>query len=391
MPSMISKRNLCNMKQAWEIKKLGDICCKKQQIARAVKTYSPSDSIVYIDISAIDSSTNEITEPTTMLLKDAPSRAQQVVEKNDILVSLVRPNLKNIALICDDRNNLVASSGFCILRTKENPRFLKYIVLGEPFTNYLISRTSGANYPAVREDDVKGYSIPIPPLPEQEKIVAELDCLSGIIEKKKQQLKEYDALAQSIFYEMFGDIITNEKGWNSNTIGNIANFYNGVAHEGCISENGKYGVVNSKFISTNGQVRKYCESQMFPLYKNDIVMVMSDVPNGKALAKCYVVEENDTYTLNQRICAFRGYGLISTFLFYCLNRHPYYLSFDNGNSQTNLRRNDVLNCPIIIPPLALQQEFASKIEAIEKQKELIKQSIAETETLFNSRMDFYFN
>ena len=93
------------MKQGWEIKKLGDICCKKQQIARAVKTYSPSDSIVYIDISAIDSSTNEITEPTTMLLKDAPSRAQQVVEKNDILVSLVRPNLKNIALICDDRNN----------------------------------------------------------------------------------------------------------------------------------------------------------------------------------------------------------------------------------------------------------------------------------------------
>ena len=226
---------------------------------------------------------------------------------------------------------------------------------------------------------------------EQEKIVAELDCLSSIIEKKKQQLKEYDALAQSIFYEMFGDIITNEKGWDSNTIGNIANFYNGAAHEGCISENGKYCVVNSKFISTNGVVRKYCESQISPLYKNDIVMVMSDVPNGKALAKCYIIEDDEKYTLNQRICAFRGYELIPTFLFYCLNRHPYYLSFDNGNAQTNLRMNEVLDCPIIIPSLALQQEFASKIETIEKQKELIKQSIAETETLFNSRMDFYFN
>ena len=228
-------------------------------------------------------------------------------------------------------------------------------------------------------------------LVEQEKIVAELDCLSGIIEKKKQQLKEYDALAQSIFYEMFGNPIDNEKGWDNNTIGNIANFYNGAAHEGNISENGKYCVVNSKFVSTNGLVRKYCDSQISPLYKNDIVMVMSDVPNGKTLAKCYIVEENDTYTLNQRICAFRNYDLIPTFFFYCLNRHPYYLSFDNGNSQTNLRRNEVLACPIIIPPLALQQEFASKIEAIEKQKELIKQSIAETETLFNSRMDYYFN
>ena len=283
-----------------------------------------------------------------------------------------------------DFDFVLGADGVKILQPIEciNAKFLKYYLEFCKIPSLGYSR----HYKLLKE-----IKIPIPSLPEQENIVAELDCLSGIIEKKKQQLKEYDALAQSIFYEMFGDIITNEKGWNSNTIGNIANFYNGVAHEGCISENGKYGVVNSKFISTNGQVRKYCESQMFPLYKNDIVMVMSDVPNGKALAKCYVVEENDTYTLNQRICAFRGYGLISTFLFYCLNRHPYYLSFDNGNSQTNLRRNDVLNCPIIIPPLALQQEFASKIEAIEKQKELIKQSIAETETLFNSRMDYYFN
>ena len=378
------------MKQGWEIKKIGEVCCKKQQIARATKKYTPSDNIAYIDISAIDSATNEIMEPTILRFQDAPSRAQQVVEKDDILVSLVRPNLKNIAQVNESREDLVASSGFCVLRTKENPRYIRYVVLGERFTNYLISRTSGANYPAVREEDIKEYPIPIPPLPEQEKIVSELDCLSGLIEKKRQQLKELDALAQSIFYEMFGNPVENERGWEVKKIGEIADFYNGAAHEGEISSDGKYCVVNSKFISSNGLVRKFCDSQIFPLLKNDIVMVMSDVPNGKALAKCYVIEDTDKYTLNQRICVFRNYNADTIYLYYCLNRNPYYLRFDNGNGQTNLRKNDVLNCPIILPPLPLQQTFAQKVEAIEKQKELIKQSIIEAETLLASRMQYYF-
>ena len=387
------------MKQGWEIKKLGDICCKKQQIARALKTYSPSDSIVYIDISAIDSSTNEITEPTTILLQDAPSRAQQVVEKNDILVSLVRPNLKNIALICDDRNNLVASSGFCILRTKENPRFLKYIVLGEPFTNYLISRTSGANYPAVREDDVKGYSIPIPPLSEQEKIVAELDCLSGIIEKKKQQLKEYDALAQSIFYEMFGNPIDNEKGWEvkklgeefeissggtpntKNTLywvdGDISWIGSNMCHNDIIYQN------DGKYITNEG-----LEHSSAKMYQDGYVIVaLVGATIGKtALLKFPTTTNQNVAGIN--VPSNRNYT--SEYVFYLIqNLYGLFQSIGNGKfKMANL--SFIRSLPLIVPPLTLQQEFASKIEAIEKQKELIKQSIAETETLFNSRMDFYF-
>ena len=226
------------MKQGWEIKKLGEVCCEKRQIIRATRKFSPSDDIVYIDISAIDTISNEIKDPSILPFQEAPSRAQQVVENGDILVSLVRPNLKNIAQINDNRNNLVASSGFCVLRTKLNPRYIKYIVLGDRFTNYLVSRTSGANYPAVREEDVKEYSIPVPPIAEQEKIVVELDCLSGIIEKKREQLKELDALAQSIFYTMFGDPITNEKGWEVDRLGNLCEISSSkriYAHEYCDS------------------------------------------------------------------------------------------------------------------------------------------------------------
>ena len=312
-----------------------------------------------------------------MLLKDAPSRAQQVVEKNDILVSLVRPNLKNIALICDDRNNLVASSGFCILRTKENPRFLKYIVIGEPFTNYLISRTSGANYPAVREDDVKGYSIPIPPLPEQEKIVAELDCLSGIIEKKKQQLKEYDALAQSIFYEMFGNPIDNEKGWEMKKLGDVCKIICGQDYKSVKDDNGKYPIYGT------GGIMGYASQYRCPA--NSIIIGRKGNINNPLFVNC------EFWNVDTAFGVVPNTFILEPLFFFFFCKNYDFTKHDVSVTIPSLRRTDIIEINVPCPTLTLQQEFASKIEAIEKQKELIKQSIAETETLFNSRMDFYFN
>lgn len=146
---------------------------------------------------------------------DAPSRAQQKVEYGDILISTVRPNLRNIAIVNDDASNLVASSGFCVLRINDAAlrRYIFYYVVSNKFTAYLGKLTNGANYPAVKETDVRKAFIPIPPKPTQLSIVSELDKLNELIRIKKEQLKDYDTLAQSIFYEMFGDPVENEKGW----------------------------------------------------------------------------------------------------------------------------------------------------------------------------------
>ena len=83
----------------------------------------------------------------------------------------------------------------------------------------------------------------------------------------------------------------------------IVDFLNGKGHEKNIVENGRYIVVNSKFISTDGDTQKFSNEQICPVYKDDILMVMSDLPNGRALAKCFYIEDDDKYTLNQRICA----------------------------------------------------------------------------------------
>ena len=144
--------------------------------------------------------------------------------------------------------------------------------------------------------------------------------------------------------------------WEVKPLGTVAGYTNGKAHEGSISDFGKYAVVNSKFISTAGEVKKYSNQRFSPALKGEILMVMSDVPNGRAIARCFFVDRDDLYTVNQRICALRPFHVDGRLLLYRLNRNPFYLAFDDGVKQTNLRKDDVLSCPLALPTTKAEQE-----------------------------------
>ena len=105
---------------------------------------------------------------TEYILKEAPSRAQQHIQKGDIVVSTVRPNLRNVAITEYDDDNLVASSGFCVLRAiKCIPEYLFAIVCSNKFTDDMTKVVTGANYPAIKDSDVMNYIVAYPPLEEQ--------------------------------------------------------------------------------------------------------------------------------------------------------------------------------------------------------------------------------
>ena len=267
-------------------------------------------------------------------------------------------------------------------------------------TKYLNSLGAGATFKEISKRVVEQISILVPPLSVQEKIVAELDCLSGIIEKKKQQLKEYDALAQSIFYEMFGNPIDNEKGWEvkrfgeefeissggtpdtKNTLywenGDISWIGSNMCHNDIIYKN------DGKYITNEG-----LEHSSAKMYQDGCVIVaLVGATIGKtALLKFPTTTNQNVAGIN--VPSNRNYT--SEYVFHLIqNLYELFQSIGNGKfKMANL--SFVRSLPLLTPPLSLQLEFALKIEAIEKQKELLKQSIAETETLFNSRMDYYFN
>ena len=172
--------------KGWEVKKLREVCSPKKEIKRATKMFAPNDIIEYIDISSIDNSTQKMTGCTNYVMLDAPSRAQQCVQYGDIIVSTVRPNLKNIAIVDSYENNLVASSGFCVLRPSNIERnYLFHFIISDNFTNHLMGLTTGANYPAVRDSDIIASTIPIPPLSLQQTFATRIET----IEQQKEQVK----------------------------------------------------------------------------------------------------------------------------------------------------------------------------------------------------------
>ncbi len=149
-------------------------------------------------------------------------------------------------------------------------------------------------------------------------------------------------------------------------MGEVAKYRNGRAHENNISEGGKYVVINSKFVSTDGEVRKFSDTQIEPLYKGEIAFVLSDVPNGRAIARTFLVDKSEKYTLNQRIAGITpNENTDSYFLHILMNRNKYFLRFDDGNKQTNLSVNDVVQFEESYPSHKEQQkigEYFAKLD-----------------------------
>lgn len=191
----------------------------------------------------------------------------------------------------------------------------------------------------------------------------------------------------------------------------IVKFENGKGHERVVNEYGKYILLTSKAISTNLKSYRRTDEQLSPLYKDDITMVMSDLPNGKALAKCFLVDQDNLYTLNQRICrlTLNDQNILPKYLYYLLNRNCQLLQYDNGVDQTNLRKNDILKVELLIPPLEVQEEIVrildkfgeleAELEARKSQYEFWSEKLFEldecewktTEELFDTITDYVAN
>lgn len=224
---------------------------------------------------------------------------------------------------------------------------------------------------------------------EQQKIASCLSTLDNLItahNDKLDALKDHKkGLLQNLFPQE-GETVPKVRfpefegdgEWIETTLEQVADYENGKAHEKDIDENGDFIVANSKFISTEGETVKYTATAYCPANLGDILMVLSDVPNGKAIAKCFFVDEENRYSVNQRICRITATDCDSRFLFYIMDKNAYFLSFDDGVKQTNLRKSDVLEFPFRIPTNPVEQtKIASCLSAVDElitaQQEKIEQ------------------
>ncbi|MBG6186419.1 restriction endonuclease subunit S [Flavobacterium sp. CAN_S2] len=276
------------------------------------------------------------------------------VKIDDILVTK-DGTIGKVAFVDKVPKETTLNSGVFVVRPISkiyNSRYLYYILMSEYFKDFLNRLTAGSTISHLYQKDFIFFDFPKPSLKEQTAIATALSDIDNWINSLEQLLGKKRQIKQGAMQEL----LQPKKGWKVKNLGDIVDFKNGAAHENVVDKNGRYIIVNSKFISQNGNVVKHSNLNLCPLYKGEIAMVMSDIPNGKALAKCFIVEKNTLYTLNQRICAFKAKeDFDEKFIFYKINRNDYYLSFDSGSGQTNLRKDEVLNCPITFPNTKSEQ------------------------------------
>lgn len=208
--------------------KIGDLC---QPTRQRDPRHNPEDSFFYIDISTVDKDNKCITSPSELLGEEAPSRARKEVKADDILVSTVRPNLNAVAQVPQELDGEIASTGFCVLRPDQkqiNHRYLFYWTLTSDFIDHLVSNVRGANYPAVTDNIVKETLIPLPPLSEQRRIVELLDQADALRKKRAEADAKAQRILPALFIKMFGDPVTNPKGWDVIPVKSFAKVQGGL-------------------------------------------------------------------------------------------------------------------------------------------------------------------
>ena len=363
------------MKQGWEIKKLGEVCEIQggSTPKRTESSFWDNGTYPWFTIEDIREQGHIILDTKQKITKVAWDK-MRIFPKDTILLcctaSLGEYAITQIPLSSNQQfNGLMIKD-----RNYLSPMYLMHYC--STLKNTLLSLSGKATIDFVSAEKVRQIPISIPPLAVQEKIVAELDCLSGVIEKKKQQLKELDALAQSIFYTMFGDPITNEKGWEVKKFEDCYKLSSGNALSAKEIIEGKYPVYGG-----NGIVGYHHE---YNLDGSNIIIGRVGALCGNVrnvIGKAFITD--NAFILTKKI------ENDNVYLHYLLRIHNL-RKYAREAMQPVISNAGLKNINIITTPLPLQQEFASKIEAIEKQKELIKESIKEAEELFNSRMDYYF-
>ena len=253
------------------------------------------------------------------------------------------------------------------------------------------------------KEDLLNMPLPVPSFSVQQSIISELDKINELIRLKKEQLKDYDNLAQSIFYEMFGDPVVNEKGWEVKKLGEVSMIKTGPFGSMLHKEDyitGGIPLINPMHIQNFKAVpdkdftismEKAAELCNYQLKINDVIFARRG-----DIGRCAVISDKEAGYLCGTGSLFVRFErkLSSIYTMYVVRTTSFIkelVSKAKGATMLNLNSSTMENLRFPIPPLPLQQLFAQRIELIEKQKAEVQRTIADLETLLASRMQYWFD
>ena len=380
------------MRKGWEYKKLGEVLetTSGGTPSKSHKEYYEGGTIPWLRSGEV--SKGDIYDAELYITeKGLKKSSAKLFPIDTVLIAMYGATVGQVGIL---KSTMCTNQAICgILPNKDfHPNFLKYVLLANK-KNYLKQAMGGAQ-PNISQQVIKSTYIPIVKFSEQESVVSELDKINELIRLKKEQLKDFDNLAQSLFYEMFGDPVENEKGWEVKKLGDVCTFSQGM----------QVPIENQKEIQNEGDVRflriidftqgkdapRYveCDNDKYILHEKEIAIVRYGTPGFICTGKIGAIA-NNLFKLNpvsDNIFVFE-------YLVHWLSTDAFQLSIKGkqyGAALQAIKFSTIQNIEIILPPLPLQRLFAPRIEQIEREKSEVQKSIQDLETLLASRMQYWF-
>lgn len=333
----------------------------------------------------------------------------QLLKEGDIVIAASSGSKAIVGKAATFLNNWIGSFGaFCkVVRPSEGifSKYVGYFFQSDKYRKTISHLSAGANINNIRNGDIDNLEIPLPPLPIQQKIAAILDKADALRKKDRQLLARYDELLQSIFYDMFGDPVKNEKGWeminlaqvivegpqnglykNAKDYGKgypilrIDSFYDGIV----------YNIDRLKRVNANDK-----EAKMFQIYEDNIVI--NRVNSRSHLGKCALIPKLHEPTLfesNMMRFEVDNHRANPKFLIQILIQ-PFMKNQILGRAkdavnQSSINQQDVKSFILPLPPITLQNQFAAIAQNIQQQKQQVKQQMEQSEALFQSLLQRAF-
>ena len=376
------------MRKGWEYKKLGEVATYINGYAFKPDQWKESGTpIVRIQ------NLNNANAPYNYYDGEVPDKVK--IQNGDLLISW---SASLGAYIWNGGNAFLNQHIFKVAfdKTDIDKFFLKYAVTSKLAA--MAEQVHGATMKHIVKKDFDNTQIPYPPKSTQLAIVSELDKINELIRLKKEQLKDFDNLAQSLFYEMFGDPVENEKGWEVKKLGEIAKSAIGLTYK---PEN-----VTKELSGTI--VLRSSNIQNSILDFNNIVRVNVPVKEDKMVndGDILMCSRNGSFRLVGKVALIKNlkkrmsYGAFMTIIRSQYNPYLFeyfktpafrqYLITGKTTTVNQITVKMLNNLTLPLPPLSHQHLFSQRIEQIEREKSEVQKSIQDLETLLASRMQYWF-
>ncbi|MEA3642168.1 MAG: restriction endonuclease subunit S [Lamprobacter sp.] len=381
----------------WNSIPLGDIALQR---GGSVDPKKHQDEVFELySIPAFDAGAPEIASGSEI------GSSKKEVQTNDVMLSRIVPHIRRAWVVGSANGKRQIASGEWIVFRSDGiwPPYLRWVLVGDEFHSVFMRTVSGVGGSLLRARPAEVFKIkvPLPPLAEQKRIAAILDAADALRAKRRESLAQLDRLLQSTFLELFGDPVTNPKGWTQGLVGDVVHFAKDGPH---VSP--KYADSGIPFLSARhikpGEViwddLKYIDQEEAERQWTKCKPELGDIlyTKGGTTGIAARVRTSEPFAVWVHVALLRPIAnkVNNVWLESMLNSHYCYVQsqrYTHGIANRDLGLTRMVKIKILLPPLAEQNHFATIVESIERQKTRLRAHLAELDNLFASLQSRAFN